>query len=409
MRTIRHEMFGKRWPAFAASDTEDVTDTPAITIDQSLPHVLIIDDAIPMYDKYSGALRMDEMLQIIKECGFAVTFIPSNLRRLDRYTQRLQAKGIRVLGRPLIRSIHDHLQKEGDAYDLVIVSRPHNMAVFASAIKTFASNAKLVFDSVDLHFLRLEREAGLKNSAWIAREAKRYEKMESKAIRSSHHTIAISEEERSIIKTHFPDASVFVIGNIHDIRSPINTFEKRDAIAFIGNFTHSPNVDAAVWLSRDIWPLIRKFLPDAKLIIVGDDPEKKLAGISGEGIDIKGYVSDLDMLLEECKMTVAPLRYGAGVKGKIHMSLSRGVPVIGTTVAIEGMHMQHEYDCLTADTSQNFADAAIRLYGDKALWSDLSSNGVRIVEEYASKEAAKKNISNLISALIEKDKSDLKN
>jgi glycosyltransferase involved in cell wall biosynthesis len=143
----------------------------------------------------------------------------------------------------------------------------------------------------------------------------------------------------------------------------------------VGSFDHHPNRDAAMWLAEDIWPIVRTKCPDAVLDIVGSKPPAEILELAGDGVDVRGWVADLEPIYRTTRVALAPLRFGAGVKGKVGESLSAGVPVVGTSLAFEGMHLRDGVEVLVGTGAQELASHIIGLLSDDVLWHRLSEAG----------------------------------
>jgi glycosyltransferase involved in cell wall biosynthesis len=155
-------------------------------------------------------------------------------------------------------------------------------------------------------------------------------------------------------------------------------------LLFVGGYRHPPNVDAAIFLCREIWPLLRARLPGVALYLLGSDAPPAVRALAGDGVEVIGQVPELEPWLDRCRVALSPLRYGAGVKGKINHAMSRGLPVVATSVSVEGMHLEDGVDVLVADDPARFAEAVARLYRDEALWHRLSAGGRANVERHFS-------------------------
>jgi glycosyltransferase involved in cell wall biosynthesis len=196
-----------------------------------------------------------------------------------------------------------------------------------------------------------------------------------------------------------PDASLFVIPLSCTIPGRSAEFASRRDILFIGSYRHLPNVDAVHFFVSDIWPLIRQRLPDAAFLILGSDPPPDILALKGDGIDVSGYVEDLAPYFNRCRLSVAPLRFGAGIKGKIVTSLSFGVPCVATQIAAEGMGLTNGRETLIAESPQAFADAVVRLYADESAWQSLSDNGLEFVERNFSLAAGRERLRSVLTRL----------
>ena len=177
-------------------------------------------------------------------------------------------------------------------------------------------------------------------------------------------------------------------------------FELRRDLFFVGGYGHPPNVDAVQWFAREIWSKVRHQLPNVKVFLIGSEMPPAVAALAGEGIEPLGHLPDLTPYLEGCRISIAPLRYGAGVKGKINLAQSWGIPVVATTIAIEGMQLEHHRDVLIADTPEDFASAIVRLYTDRTLWTVVSDGGRANVARHFSPEAASGALDQLITAAL---------
>ena len=159
---------------------------------------------------------------------------------------------------------------------------------------------------------------------------------------------------------------------------------KRQGIVFVGSFNHPPNSDAVQFYARDILPRLRVALPGVVTSIIGADPPAALTALAAPDLVFAGYVPDLDEWFDRCRLSVAPLRYGAGVKGKVNTSMAYGVPVVATPVAVEGMHLCSGVDVMVADKAEEFVTAIVRVYREPELWERLSEGGYANIERYFS-------------------------
>jgi glycosyltransferase involved in cell wall biosynthesis len=158
-------------------------------------------------------------------------------------------------------------------------------------------------------------------------------------------------------------------------------------------------VDAMLWFCAEIMPKILRQLPEAKFHIIGSKMPESVRALASDHVVTHGYVENVALFFESCLLSVAPLRFGAGVKGKTNQSMSFGVPVVSTSLGAEGMHLTHEKNILLADQPLEFAQQVIRLHRDRELWTALSRNGLRNIEEHFSSAAAKRNLEEVLVQL----------
>jgi glycosyltransferase involved in cell wall biosynthesis len=218
-------------------------------------------------------------------------------------------------------------------------------------------------------------------------------------IDAAHATIVVSPVEKTVLEQAAPESRVYVISNVHEVLGSQRSFTERKDIFFVGGYQHPPNIDAARWFVTDIWPLIHRELPEMVFHLIGSKAPEQVRALHGDGVLFHGYVKSLDPWLDGCRMAVAPLRYGAGIKGKVNMSMSRGQPVVATPMAVEGMFTQSGKDVLVAGSEQEFADAVVKLYQDEELWNRISVAGLENVRRYFSVETARLGLQQLLRSL----------
>jgi glycosyltransferase involved in cell wall biosynthesis len=197
-------------------------------------------------------------------------------------------------------------------------------------------------------------------------------------------TFVVSQHERALLLNDLPHANIELLSNIHEVHGCRQPHEARKDFIFIGGIGHPPNADAVRWIARDILPALRRQLPDTRIHILGDVTDAARDELRAPGLELHGRVHDLAPWLDSALASLAPLRFGAGVKGKINMAMSYGVPVIATSLAVEGMHLQQGQDVLLADTAEDFARAARELQQDGELWKRLSAASLDNVKRHFS-------------------------
>ncbi|MGB2798805.1 MAG: glycosyltransferase [Dehalococcoidia bacterium] len=358
--------------------------------------ILVIDRNVPTYDRDAGSLRMFSMLKILSELGHKVTFLGDEPVPMEPYTAQLQQEGIEVVFSPYVRSIESHVRQNGTHFDVVILSRAHIAIKYVDIVRESCPQAKVIFDTVDLEFLREYRRAKVENSDRLLRHAQELKMSELYVAQNSALTLVVSQLEKDLLLQEAPSLNVEVVSNMHHITKLERAFSERRDILFIGAFDHLPNVDAVTYFVKEILPLIRESLPDVRLYIAGSNPPRQVLSLRSDDIIVTGYVGDLTPYFESCKLSVAPLRYGAGVKGKINQSMSYGLPVVTTSIGAEGLEAIDGEDILIADSPADFAQKVILLYSDEYLWRRLSENSIRNIEKYHSYDAAKAKLGKLL-------------
>ena len=360
-------------------------------------NILVIDHHLPMHDRDSGSLRMLQILKILRRLGHRITFLPDNLADIPPYTRELQKRGIEVVHHPYVKKVRDYLISHGSEFDVVVLSRCQFARKHIADVRLYSPQSRVIFDTVDLHFLRESGEALLTGDPDIERKASETQRLEYELIDEADETWAVSSSEVELLRGKWPHKSIQLVSNIVDVPGSNTPFSLRRDLLFIGGFQHTPNVDAVLFFVREIYPLVSARLGDAKFYIIGDKAPPEIVALANEKIVVAGLQSDARAFFESVKLSVAPLRFGAGVKGKINQSMGLGVPVVATSVAVEGTELRDREDILVADEPQDFARALIELYECEQLWNHLSENGTRKTRALYSTEAARKKLEFLFS------------
>ena len=365
---------------------------------RSKGHILIIDATTPEPDKDSGSVRLTNLMQCCRDLGYSLTFFADNRDYAGNYTRDLQKSGVEVLYHPWLDSLHDFFRDRGDEFDYVIISRHYIAINYIQLLKRYCPNTRFIFDTVDLHYLREQRLAELEQSLPLKRTAQQTRRAELSVIKAADATLVVSTVEKEVLKGDAPGEKVHILSNIHEVPGRDKEFADRKDIYFVGGYQHPPNVDAACWFVNDIWPLIHKQLPKLRFHLIGSKAPERIRSLSGDGVVFHGFVESLQPFLSNCRLAVAPLRYGAGVKGKVNMSMAHGQPVVATPAAVEGMFAEHERELLVADDAESFAAEVVRLYQDEDLWNRLSDASVQNVEEHFSLATARASLQELFKS-----------
>lgn len=361
--------------------------------------ILVVDACTPTPDQDAGSLKIFNYISILRSLSFKVSFVADNMAFIPGYTPALQRIGVECLYWPFTRSIRAHLRTFGKNYDFILSCRPEITERHLKIYRKFCPQAKVLFDTGDLHFIREQRQAEIENKPHLAKKAERRKRQELSLARNVDCTIVVSDTEKEILLAEDPGFEVATISAVHDVQVNPPGYDARCDLMFLGGYQHSPNVDAVIYFTREIFPLVRNRIPGVRFHIIGSHPPSEVEALAGKDIIVAGHVPDLVDYLACCCIAINPLRYGAGVKGKIVTAMAHGLPCVGTTVAFEGMNLVDEADVLIADFPQDFADAIVRLYKDKALWERFSSRGIEIVEQNYSFASARQRFSDVFGRL----------
>jgi GT2 family glycosyltransferase/glycosyltransferase involved in cell wall biosynthesis len=391
-QAVNREKFLEKWKSELVrqpAPIADAKDAEAAANFRTHGHVLIVDAYTPTPDQDSGSLRMLNLMRLLREGGHAVSFLPDNRAHAGKYTQALQALGVQALYHPFVADPVAWLRAYGKSLGAVVLSRHYVAANYVGLVRLYAPQARLIFDTVDVHHLREQRAAELIGSAEQAQQAARTRAQELKLMRECDVTLVVSAAEKELLARDLPGVRIEVLSNVHEIHGRRSEFGERRDLVFVGGFQHPPNVDAVLWFVNDVFPRVRAALPGIVFHVIGSKAPKNILELAHDGVQVHGFVKDIAPFMDGCRLALAPLRYGAGVKGKINMAMSHGLPVVATTPAAEGMHARDGEDLLVADAPEDFAAAIVRAYGDAALWKKLSDNGLTNVREHFSFDAAR--------------------
>lgn len=371
-------------------------------LDEPADRLLVIDWKPPTPDLDSGSYRLRLILDLLLEAGHRVDFIGDRAGEHPRYAEALRESGITTVIGP--SAALAHLKTHGHRYARVWISRPEVAEAYLAPVRALASQALVVYDTVDLHWVRFERGADFAaDPAEALARAQRYRRLELANACAADRVIAITEDERERLLTEAPGLDVRVLPNIHPVADQVAPAETRRDLFFIGGFQHQPNIDAMAYFASEILPRVRAELPDVKLRIVGSHMPESIRALDSAAIEALGYVAEVEPCFAQARVFVAPLRHGAGMKGKIGHSLSQGLPVVTTSIGAEGMGLSDGREALIADDPQEFAAAVVRLYRDEALWSRLSAAGLALIRARYSKEAVAGQLAGILAPDPEPD------
>lgn len=372
------------------------------------PHVLVIDHRMPMWDRESGALRMRGILRALIDLGCHVAFLPDNLMAHQPYTRELQRMGVEVLHG---LEIPDDIKRIGRSLSLVILSRPQVAGRWLELVREYAPRATVVYDTVDLHWVREARRAAFEAGGdplkpQLSPKASGMRELELGLIRATDVTVVVSEPERVQVLEDVPDANVHVIPNVNELRARVPPVGIREGVLFVGGFEHPPNVEAVMMLVQDVMPAVWRTLGGVRVVIVGADPPPEVQALASDHVEIKGWVPDLEPLLGSVRAMVAPLRYGAGLKGKVTQALAAGLPVVTTPIGAEGLDATDGEQMLIGRDANELAERTTRVLRDDELWRKLSQAGQRVAAELCSPEVIESRLAGLLEELPAVDPAD---
>jgi GT2 family glycosyltransferase/SAM-dependent methyltransferase/peptidoglycan hydrolase CwlO-like protein len=333
-------------------------------------HVLVVDHYVPQWDRDAGSRSMYEFMRVLLGAGHAVTFWPDNLWRDPDYTPKLQALGVEVIHGGRFRDGFDRFMSErADLYDMVLLSRPHVAVHYVDAVRRH-SRARIVYYGHDVHFRRMMAQRTLEGRPAEDDEVAAMRAQELGIARRSDLVLYPSQEEATVMAGLLDGTDVraiaayrFQASELAAARAALLQRAPTSGpiqLLFVGGFAHPPNVDAVTWFCQEVLPKALAAGRELALTIVGSKAGAEVKALERPGVRVVGFVSDAELLrlYAESDIVVAPLRYGAGVKGKVIEAMARGVPVVTTDVGAQGIDGADQL-LFIANTAEALAAAVI--------------------------------------------------
>lgn len=363
--------------------------------------VLFIDMTTPEPQHDAGSLVAVETMRALQALGYKVTFVPvDNFLWTKAYSAPLQAMGVETIYHPFYSRFEPFITARGAEFDLVLIHRFAAAERVLGAVRTHAPKAKIAFMPADLHFLREHREAELSEDAVAQEAAAQTKRRELAIIRSADVVLPHSDAEIALLDEEAPQTPAFKLPLIFDPEPIPAGFHRREGIGFLGGFGHPPNVDAVDWFLSEIWPEVRAQKPDARFVLAGSKMPDRFKALDGKaGVKVLGFVETVDEFFGQIRASVAPLRYGAGAKGKVAASLALGTPCVSTMIGAEGMGLTPGVDVLVSDDPKGFARHILAMLEDENRWNDVRQAGVEFARRETSREVVRARLSDMLVQL----------
>lgn len=356
-------------------------------------NVIIVDTKLPEYDKDSGSRRLTEIIKLLIKNDIGVFLLADfkEYRFTTDYLQFFRDLGAVVYEPAIDKSgklitKKDFVEQVLPFADFAWLHRPEIFAKYYPIVKKYKPSAKLFFDMVDFHYLRFKRESELTNDSSIMKKADKFLKLELENCKKADKVIVISDVEKETLQKYYNEESKIIsISNIHQYLENNNSpsFDERKDLLFIGGFDHKPNVDAVNYLANEIMPLLWKSNPEISITIIGSNPPESVVNLNSDKFKVLGYAENVTPYFLNSRIFVAPLRYGAGIKGKIGQSLEFGLPLVTTDIGAEGFNFYDNKSIMVGNTSQEIVDNIILLYQNKEVWEKVSSGSKNVIEPFS--------------------------
>jgi GT2 family glycosyltransferase len=360
--------------------------------------ILVIDHYVPYYDRDAGSRSTFQYLQLFVELGHKVIFMPDNFYSEEPYAGTLRKLGIELLtGHWYAENWQVWLRDSVQYIDCIYLHRPHISELYIDVINQMTPRPRVVYFGHDLHYLRKSREAEVFDSKALGKEAADWKRRELALFKKVDLVIYPSVIEVEEVKPYCNHVQVIPL-NIYPSIEKFSTVEGRKQLLFIGGFGHPPNTDGLIWFVSQVLPLINKVDPSIELKVVGSNASEQIKSLASDSVEILGRLSDeeLSLLYETIRVAVVPLRFGAGIKGKVIEAMYNGVPVVTTSIGAEGLPCNSDY-LLCCDEPKEFADAVLSLYTNDDQWRNKVEAGFAAVGKYFSRDTAVKALDNFFS------------
>jgi len=370
----------RRTPAAASADA-------AATIPRADRRALVIDDRIPQSDRDAGSIAILSHMQSLQRFGYEVVFTPSaEFSTADQSTAALDAIGVTICRAPYYGSIEEVLRRQAGEFDLVYLHRVSNAAKYGELVRYHNPKARQIFSVADLHHLRYARQASAEGRPELVALSQRTRFVEYVAAVAADAVITHSAREAEDLAKHVPAAKIHTVMWSTTPRPTRIPFMQRSGVAFIGGYGHAPNLDAARLLIDQIMPLVRKRNPSIECLLVGSDMPEHLRRLCKDGVVAIGYVEDLAEIFDRVRLTVAPLTYGAGIKGKVIDSLSAGLPCVCTPIAAEGLDLPEALQACVAESADALATLICNLHDNEQANEACGRAGLEYIKTAFSNE-----------------------
>ncbi|SEH07158.1 glycosyltransferase [Candidatus Venteria ishoeyi] len=387
------QLFSRRWQAQLPTHLSAFSQPRHFINPAQRPTVLVVNDTLLEFDQDSASLRLYTLLKIWVKLGYHITFVADNADSAPRYRQALEDLGIAVYhgDYTIQQAMHDL------TYDYAFIGRVEVGFRYIPFVRLLSPETTIFYDTVDIHYIREQRQAEIENDAEIARKAKITKRKELHNCKISDLVLTVTDEDGKHLQKDLPWLQYAVMPNIHTRPTlPPQSFAQRDGLVFIGNYDHAPNEDAVFYFVEEVFPLIQKKLPGIKLYLLGSHMKTNMQALASEHIKTIGWVDEVEPAFNQRRLFVSPLRYGAGMKGKLGQAMSLGLPVVTTSIGAEGMGLTDGENALIADDTASFAEAVCQAYEDAQQWQALADKGQAYIEQHYGETAVKQQLENLL-------------
>jgi glycosyltransferase involved in cell wall biosynthesis len=354
---------------------------------RAVRRALVIDDRVPKADRDAGSLAILSHMQSLQRFGFEIVFAAAaEFAASEEDCAGLATLGMTCARAPYYGSIEEVLRRQAGEFDVVYMHRVANAVKYGELARYHNPKARRIYSVADLHHLRFARQASAEDRPELLARSRWLQFMEYVAAVSSDAVITHSNEEAQALAKQIPAGKVHTVRWSVPLREVTQPFAERSGVAFIGGYGHEPNLDAARWLIDEIMPQVRKRQPNIECFLVGSNLPEQIRRLCGNGVTAVGYVKDLTEIFNKVRLTVAPLNFGAGIKGKVVESLAAGVPCVCTPIGAEGLEFPPALQACVADGAKAVATLICDLHEAEGKNQACGRAGLAYVAELFSEQ-----------------------
>jgi len=388
-----------------ASDFSNILNARFSASNHTKKKILYIDDRVPHINLGAGFPRSNSIIQCIKDLGFQLSIYPLNYPYEDNWDEvyRDIDPFIEVIKDSGVNGFKQFIKSRENYFDIIWISRPHNMQAVGKLVKEYAPNCKIIYDAEAIFADREISKKYLKDSITNKKKAQILFQKEIRVSEMADTTIAVCKTDAEKFEK-YGAANVCVLGHYLKTRKSNNNFENRKGLLFVGNLDDeaSPNTDSIIWFSQEVLPKVKRSIPNIVLNIIGSCKSKNVRLLNSERIRMLGQLNELDEFYDNCRLFIAPTRFAAGIPYKIHEAAANGLPVIATDILGKQLGWKNKETIILSElNSESFADAIIKTYNDQELWERIQKNAYQEIEKEFSYSEYKDTIADILETNYE--------
>ncbi|MEW9273761.1 glycosyltransferase family 4 protein [Gluconobacter oxydans] len=350
---------------------------------------LVIDARVPVASRDAGSCAVISHMTLLRESGYEVSFMAADEMQ-DRAggCDVLRRDGFLVYRAPYDSSVEEVLRRQPGTFDLVYLHRQTVASRYLALVRHTQPKAKIIYSVADLHHIRIQRQGEIQERPELLETARQIRLMECTSAWMADAVITHSTVEAEWLRKAVPESRVFVVPWHVPIRHILNPFGDRNGVVFFGDYSHAPNLDAAYWILEEIAPRLRRIAPHLTLMLAGSNMPASLSESGVENVKAIGHVPNLSALLDQARVGIAPLRFGAGIKGKVLECLAASLPCVMTPIAAEGLSLPSALEELVTADAEQFARLIARYHDDENAYRPAAEASRQFVADHYSVSSA---------------------